>query len=113
MRCCRCGARALGALRERRAEGGAGGGIGHMLVAMGKVEQEDVEKVRRMFDALDADGNEKLSPDELVPVVSRHRRPQGGQGKAQLEGPVSGDGFAAERRKWAWLSIHCHYKEIY
>ena len=28
---------------------------------------------------------------KLVPVVSRHRRPQGGQGKAELEGPVTGD----------------------
>ena len=46
-----------------------------------------------------------LMAGELVPVVSRHRRPQGGQGKAQLQGPVAGDGFAAERRKWAWLSF--------
>ena len=28
---------------------------------------------------------------KLVPVVSRHRRPQGGQGKAELEGPVIAD----------------------
>ena len=28
---------------------------------------------------------------KLVPVVSRHRRPQGGQGKAELEGPVNAD----------------------
>ena len=51
-----------------------------------------------------------LMAGELVPVVSRHRRPQGGQGKAQLEGPVAGDGLAAARRKWAWLSFHCHYR---
>ena len=42
---------------------------------------------------------------EMRRVVSRHRRPQAGQGGEELQGPVTGDGLAAARRKWAWLSF--------
>ena len=38
----------------------------YMLVHMGKVSQEDVDKVVRMFEALDEDGSGKLDAEDIL-----------------------------------------------
>ena len=48
-----------------------------------------------------------LIAGDIVPVVSRHRRPQGGQGNAELPAPATGGGLAVERRRWAGFGKPC------
>ena len=79
----------IGMLHDIKANGGAdtpaAGGtavevergefVQYMLVAMGKVSQEDLDKVLGMFDALDEDGSGRLDADD---IIAAQRKREGG-----------------------------------
>lgn len=48
--------------------------LGYMLVAMGKLEPEDVERINGMFDRLDADGSGTLDVDDIRAAAQMKQR---------------------------------------
>ena len=48
--------------------------VTYMLVAMGKLEQDDVDRVQGMFDKLDADGSGTLDVEDIRAAEEKKRR---------------------------------------
>ena len=48
--------------------------LAYMLIAMGKLEPEDVEKVNGMFDHLDADGSGSIDVDDIRAAAQMKQR---------------------------------------
>lgn len=66
--------------------------LAYMLVAMGKVQQADVDKVVAMFDELDADGSGALDVNDVRAYNSTRRQASGGgpgHGMANVEEGMS------------------------
>lgn len=58
----------------------------HMLVHLGKVEQDDIDKVLAMFDALDADGSGSIDAGDIRARAARHGSREAGLAAVAMGG---------------------------